>query len=155
MKKSTQPKTRLVPEVVFKRRFVGVVPICVAAACGGETASSQPPPGASSVGATAFADSGDESASLTVAAIGFDAGPGPGSVAAVAFDSSVFRPPGVADSGFGGGADGVADVAFLPDALDAGPPRDAGDADSHSFTVANIGFDVASDAFGIPEGESG
>jgi hypothetical protein len=142
MKKSKQPKTHFVPRVVFETAFVGVIPICVAAA------------------ASACASE------LTVADLAFDAGGGDGaSPAPDASDASATRDAtkpdapifSVAFIGFDGG---VGDNAFsVPDASDAGDARDATHPDAPIFSVAFIGFDgggdVADAAFRPPDGSAG
>jgi hypothetical protein len=128
MKKSKQPKTHFVPRAVFEAAFVGVVPICVAAAACG--------------------DNGDNS--VSVAGIGF--GPGDDQVGSDVAEAAFSRDApffGVANIGFDAGdANNAPDDQVGGDVADAAFSRDA-----PFISVANIGFDggVADNAFRVPD----
>jgi hypothetical protein len=143
MKKSKQPKTHFVPRAVFEAAFVGVVPICVAAAACGDNSVSVAGigfgPGDDQVGADVAAEAFSPDAPFFgVANIGFDASDSPNDDVGADVADAAFSRDGpfisVANIGFDGG---VADNAFrIPDASDAG---DAHERDS-SLGVADAGF---------------
>jgi hypothetical protein len=125
-------KSRLVPKVVFRTAFAGVVPLCVGTACGG----------AVTVAAINEGDAGgDASADGTMTPIN-------GGVGCAAFC-------GVALAAFDGGPYGVADVSF------GYPPGNGGEVAADAFggdgVAANSfgGEDVADAGFGRGGFEAG
>lgn len=71
-RKKNRRMRALVPRVVFSTIFIGVVPACVASACGGSTTSNGGPDATSDVAAACFAGSTNPACSqLGVAAVAF------------------------------------------------------------------------------------
>ncbi len=120
MRTSRKAKTHFVPKAVYRTAFVGVVPVCVAAAaCSGSSGgTTNPAPAvacagfACAVGVQAFADSGDAPQQFSVAAIGFEAGhdASPSGDAASTPDSQILAVAclgfcGVGVAAFGDGGD--------------------------------------------------
>jgi len=155
--------TRFVPKVVFRTTFTGVVPMCVAVACGPLTGGGVaamgfwPDGGNPSVANMAFGPDGGQSTGPgagSVAAVGFGLDGGNLSVANMAFGpdgsgtsvaSMAFAPDagsfdGVVTTAFGpdGGNLRVANMAFVPDGggTDAPPPCEG----PGCLSVANMAF---------------